>query len=91
MNEPLLKTYGDIKRYEVYQDLDFPNVIDLPDDLKNELAFGVIEYQVCKCCCMWSEIDSLWGIIADNEEKALEFFKEYNQLTSQENKEVNNE
>lgn len=45
--------------------------------IKEELyAFGVVKLQVCECCCMWSEKDSLWGIHAESPEEALKHFKE---------------
>lgn len=40
-------------------------------------AFGVVKMEVCKCCCMWSEKDSLWGIHAESAEEALNQFKEH--------------
>jgi len=45
--------------------------------IKEELyAFGVVKMEVCKCCCMWSEKDSLWGIHAESAEEALNQYKE---------------
>lgn len=39
-------------------------------------AFGVVKMEVCKCCCMWSEKDSLWGIHAESAEDALKHYRE---------------
>lgn len=44
----------------------------------NELcSFGIVKLQVCKCCCEWSEKDSLWGIHAESPQAALNYFKEH--------------
>lgn len=63
-------------RYEIYFD---------PDHLKDENSkdephFGVVKMQVCKCCCMWSEVDSVWGIKAENPQEALNHFREISNL-----------
>lgn len=39
-------------------------------------SFGVVKMQVCKCCCMWSEVDSIWGIHAESPEEALKHYKQ---------------
>ncbi len=45
--------------------------------LKEELfAFGVVKLQPCKCCCEWSEKDSLWGIHAESPAEAFKQFIE---------------
>jgi hypothetical protein len=38
-------------------------------------SFGVVKMQVCKCCCMWSEVDSVWGIHEESPEEAFKFYK----------------
>lgn len=38
-----------------------------------ELAcYGVVMQKPCKCCAMWSDIDSIWGIHARSAEEAFE-------------------
>lgn len=41
-------------------------------------SYGIVKYKLCKCCCMWSECDSLWAIHAESPIKAFEFYKETN-------------
>ena len=45
-------------------------------------SFGVVKMQVCKCCCMWSEVESLWGIHAESAQEAFQVFKEENKQTA---------
>lgn len=33
------------------------------------VALGAIKEKRCACCGVWSEADSLWGIVVDNSDK----------------------
>lgn len=87
------KTIGE-HRYEVFYDnfdnldyMDFENENDRIEYLekfeRGELSsFGVVKSRVCECCCMWSEVDSLWSIHCETPDEALElYFEEYKEIT----------
>lgn len=40
-------------------------------------AYGIEKMQLCKCCCVWSCIESSWGIHAETPHEALDYFKQY--------------
>lgn len=40
-------------------------------------VFGVIKSEYCKCCNQWKETDSLWGIEAEDGDKAIEYYLNY--------------
>jgi hypothetical protein len=43
-------------------------------------SYGVIQSKVCECCCMWSEVSSVWGMhCADSEQAIDEFIAEYSE------------
>jgi hypothetical protein len=86
MNALHTKYEGEVK-YEVFYDSD--HVVDMDfengeerksflDELDKGFfgVYGVVKYEVCKCCCLWSEKDSVWGIYADTPEEALKCFME---------------
>lgn len=67
--------------------LDRAGAFDLGDDFANEeyrqqflheeiFSFGVVAKKLCKCCCEWSEKDSLWGIHAQSAQEAIKLFKD---------------
>lgn len=88
------KTIGEY-RYEVFydnypmeslNDIDYESEENKRDYLdkfeKGDLSvFGVVKSKVCKCCCLWSEIDSLWGMHYQTAENCLEdYLKEYDEV-----------
>jgi hypothetical protein len=84
------KTIGEY-RYEVFfdqydesiHDMDFEN-----EEQKKEYidkfqsgklnSFGVVKSKVCQCCCLWSEVSSLWGMHYEYAIEALNDFMSYN-------------
>jgi len=86
---PLLTKYDGAIRYEVFPDLDYhSSQDDFDPDYALEIqeriesgeltAYGVVKYKVCKCCCLWSETDSLWGMLHATPEQAFqEYFQCY--------------
>ena len=71
-------------KYEVHVDQDFDakdeHFADWCKDALNRgeiYAYGVIKYGACKCCSMWSEVSSLWGILDETEDAALDYFLEH--------------
>lgn len=84
MREQVLarQTIGEY-RYEVFYDsfdsiehIEFENEQDKQDYLHKfetgELtSFGVVKSKVCECCCLWSEVDSIWSMHFETAEEAL--------------------
>lgn len=73
---PIARVNESESRYEIYFDPDHLK----DDNNKGELYFGVVMLQVCECCCMWSEVDSVWGIKAENPQEALNHFRKAYEL-----------
>jgi len=84
LNQPLLSKHTlDGYKYEVFWDPDFQVDGDFENEEQKEefilkiecgylSAFGVVKYKVCECCCMWSEMHSMWGFVCETAEEALE-------------------
>lgn len=84
MNPIFTKHIGEFK-YEVFFDSDSIIDQDFESDQQEreyrskfesgELSmYGVCKYDVCSCCCMYREIDSLWAISAEDAEQALSHY-----------------
>lgn len=84
MDAILIKHIGEY-RYEVFYDVDYSiNDIDFDAEYAKEIekrldsgslnSYGIVKSNVCKCCCMWSEIDSMWGILHETASDALDEF-----------------
>lgn len=85
MNKPLLTKFVDQYKYEVHPDLDYTPFQDqFDEEYGNEIcnrlydgdlnAYGVVKYKVCECCNMWSECDSIWGVLDTSADNALNEF-----------------
>lgn len=85
---PILSSHDGKTKFEVFFDpepmfeSDFETIeeeIAYKERFETEelIMYGLVKYDICPCCNIWREVDSLWSIDAESPEEVLEYYRNY--------------